>query len=66
MEVDQLGINVMLAERSGFRTDWMGCLANVSKPQIEDHEAMGETGAMKSEEASVNNPAIWFARRKRS
>jgi hypothetical protein len=39
MEVDQLGTNVMLAKRSGFRTDWTGRSANVSKPQIEDHAA---------------------------
>lgn len=36
-EVEPLGINVMLVEPSGFRTDWAGRSANESKVQIDDY-----------------------------
>jgi NAD(P)-dependent dehydrogenase (short-subunit alcohol dehydrogenase family) len=38
-EVEPLGINVMLVEPSGFRTDWAGRSANESKIQIDDYAA---------------------------
>ncbi|MDX2422264.1 MAG: oxidoreductase [Amphritea sp.] len=36
-EVEPLGINVMLVEPSGFRTDWAGRSANETKHQIADY-----------------------------
>ena len=36
-EVEPLGIEVMLVEPSGFRTDWAGRSANESKKQIADY-----------------------------
>jgi NAD(P)-dependent dehydrogenase (short-subunit alcohol dehydrogenase family) len=38
-EVEPLGIEVMLVEPSGFRTDWAGRSANESKKQIADYAA---------------------------
>ena len=38
-EVEPLGINVMLVEPSGFRTDWAGRSANESKLVIDDYAA---------------------------
>jgi NAD(P)-dependent dehydrogenase (short-subunit alcohol dehydrogenase family) len=38
-EVEPLGINVMLVEPSGFRTDWAGRSANESKQIIVDYAA---------------------------
>ena len=38
-EVEPLGINIMLVEPSGFRTDWAGRSANESKRQIDDYAA---------------------------
>ena len=38
-EVEPLGIKVMLVEPSGFRTDWAGRSADVSKAQITDYAA---------------------------
>ncbi len=37
MEVEALGIKVMVVEPSGFRTDWAGRSANESKQQIDDY-----------------------------
>ena len=37
LEVEPLGIKVMLVEPSGFRTDWAGRSANESKRQINDY-----------------------------
>jgi len=39
MEVEPLGIRVMVVEPSGFRTDWAGRSANESKHQIDDYVA---------------------------
>ena len=39
LEVEPLGIQVMLVEPSGFRTDWAGRSANESKQQIADYNA---------------------------
>jgi len=39
LEVEPLGIKVMVVEPSGFRTDWAGRSANESKLQIEDYAA---------------------------
>ncbi len=39
MEVEPLGIRVMVVEPSGFRTDWAGRSANESKHQIDDYKA---------------------------
>jgi NAD(P)-dependent dehydrogenase (short-subunit alcohol dehydrogenase family) len=39
MEVEPLGIRVMVVEPSGFRTDWAGRSANESKHQIDDYRA---------------------------
>ncbi len=36
-EVEPLGINVMLVEPSGFRTDWAGRSANETQHQIKDY-----------------------------
>jgi len=38
-EVQPLGIQVMVVEPSGFRTDWAGRSANESKQQIDDYVA---------------------------
>ncbi|MEO9149036.1 MAG: oxidoreductase [Burkholderiaceae bacterium] len=38
-EVEPLGIQVMLVEPSGFRTDWAGRSANESNTRIEDYAA---------------------------
>jgi len=39
LEVEPLGIRVMVVEPSGFRTDWAGRSANESEQQIEDYKA---------------------------
>jgi NAD(P)-dependent dehydrogenase (short-subunit alcohol dehydrogenase family) len=39
LEVEPLGLKVMLVEPSGFRTDWAGRSANESKRQIDDYAA---------------------------
>ena len=39
LEVEPLGIRVMVVEPSGFRTDWAGRSANESKNQIDDYKA---------------------------
>ncbi|CAN5278793.1 oxidoreductase [soil metagenome] len=39
LEVEPLGIRVMVVEPSGFRTDWAGRSANESKLQIDDYMA---------------------------
>ncbi len=39
LEVEPLGIRVMVVEPSGFRTDWAGRSANESKHQIDDYKA---------------------------
>ena len=39
LEVEPLGIKVMLVEPSGFRTDWAGRSANESKQHIADYAA---------------------------
>jgi NAD(P)-dependent dehydrogenase (short-subunit alcohol dehydrogenase family) len=39
LEVEPLGIHVMVVEPSGFRTDWAGRSANESKHQIDDYMA---------------------------
>nr|WP_315430647.1 oxidoreductase [uncultured Albidiferax sp.] len=38
-EVEPLGLQVMLVEPSGFRTDWAGRSANESQQQIDDYAA---------------------------
>jgi NAD(P)-dependent dehydrogenase (short-subunit alcohol dehydrogenase family) len=43
-EVEPLGINVMLVEPSGFRTDWAGRSANESKVRIADYAATAGAG----------------------
>ena len=46
-EVEPLGIQVMVVEPSGFRTDWAGRSANESKEQIDDYAATaGKVRAM--------------------
>ena len=39
LEVEPLGLNVMVVEPSGFRTDWAGRSANESEHQIDDYAA---------------------------
>ena len=39
LEVEPLGIHVLLVEPSGFRTDWAGRSANESHRQIDDYAA---------------------------
>jgi NAD(P)-dependent dehydrogenase (short-subunit alcohol dehydrogenase family) len=39
LEVEPLGINVMLVEPSGFRTDWTGRSLTESKRRIADYDA---------------------------
>ena len=39
LEVEPLGLHVMVVEPSGFRTDWAGRSANESKVQIDDYAA---------------------------
>ena len=46
-EVEPLGINVIVVEPSGFRTDWAGRSANESKKQIPDYAKTA--GAWRSE-----------------
>jgi NAD(P)-dependent dehydrogenase (short-subunit alcohol dehydrogenase family) len=44
LEVEPLGVRVMLVEPSGFRTDWAGRSADESKVQIADYAAMAGAG----------------------
>ena len=46
-EVEPLGIQVMVVEPSGFRTDWAGRSANESKKQIDDYVAT--SGAVRAQ-----------------
>jgi NAD(P)-dependent dehydrogenase (short-subunit alcohol dehydrogenase family) len=43
LEVEPLGIRVMVVEPSGFRTDWAGRSANESARQIDDYRATAGT-----------------------
>lgn len=52
LEVEPLGIKVMLIEPSGFRTDWAGRSANESKRQIDDYAATA--GAYRSQIRSIS------------
>jgi NAD(P)-dependent dehydrogenase (short-subunit alcohol dehydrogenase family) len=52
LEVEPLGIKVMLVEPSGFRTDWAGRSANESKRQIEDYAATA--GAWRSRVRAIS------------
>jgi NAD(P)-dependent dehydrogenase (short-subunit alcohol dehydrogenase family) len=51
-EVEPLGINVMLVEPSGFRTDWAGRSANESKRLIADYTATA--GAWRSNVRAIS------------
>ncbi len=51
-EVEPLGIQVMVVEPSGFRTDWAGRSANESKKQIDDYAATA--GAVRSQLRAIS------------
>jgi NAD(P)-dependent dehydrogenase (short-subunit alcohol dehydrogenase family) len=52
LEVEPLGIKVMLVEPSGFRTDWAGRSANESLRQIKDYAATA--GAVRGQLRAVS------------
>lgn len=52
LEVEPLGIKVMLVEPSGFRTDWAGRSANESRRQIDDYAATA--GAWRSRVRAIS------------
>jgi NAD(P)-dependent dehydrogenase (short-subunit alcohol dehydrogenase family) len=52
LEVEPLGIKVMLVEPSGFRTDWAGRSANESNRRIEDYAATA--GAWRSQVRAIS------------
>lgn len=55
-EVEPLGINIMLVEPSGFRTDWAGRSANESKRQIDDYAATAGVRRGQSRAGSGKQP----------
>src|SRR5450830_1210185 len=55
-EVEPLGINVMVVEPSGFRTDWAGRSADESKQQISDYEQTAGKSRKMMREMSGHQP----------
>ena len=56
LEVEPLGIRVMVVEPSGFRTDWAGRSAHESAHQIDDYVATAGTVRAAVRAASGNQP----------
>ncbi len=56
LEIEPLGIHVMVVEPSGFRTDWAGRSANESKLQIDDYVATAGNVRIRVRAASGEQP----------
>ena len=64
-ELEPLGIDVIIVEPSGFRTDWAGRSANEAENTIEDYAETAGANKKRFAATAAISPAIRFVRQKR-